>query len=192
MSRFTVVYSSVWLVSLSVFLSGQLAHAQDPVLKEKDINEQSVTRALTPDEGSDNIVTRGFVLSNKSPGSPGKPAAAAKKPSAQMLITFATNSATLTDTAQAALDKVAHALQSEPLAAFRFRVEGHADPSGSPDSNMTLSENRAAAVVEYLTQKDGIAAERLTSVGKGSTEPMNTKNPLAPENRRVTIVTVTE
>jgi flagellar motor protein MotB len=47
-------------------------------------------------------------------------------------------------------------------------------------------------VVEYLTQKDGIAPERLSSLGKGSSEPLNKRNPTAPENRRVTIVTVTE
>ena len=198
MSRFTQVFWGArsarwtWLVGLSALMLGHLAHAADPVMKEQDIDEQSVTRALEPDEGSGDIVTRGFVLQNKTPGAAAKPAAAAKHPSAQMLITFATNSSTLTDTAQAALDRVAHALQSDKLAAYRFRVEGHADITGSADANMKLSESRAAAVVTYLTQKDGIAPERLTSVGKGSTEPLNRKYPTAPENRRVTIVTVTE
>jgi outer membrane protein OmpA-like peptidoglycan-associated protein len=174
------------------------ARAAEPVLNEQDINEQSVTRALEPDksndssEPNDNVVTRGFVLSNKQPSVAPRPAAASRKPAAQMLITFASNSATLTDSAQAALDKVASALQSERLAAYRFRVEGHADPRGSADANMKLSEDRAAAVVEYLTQKDGIAPERLSSLGKGSSEPLNKRNPTAPENRRVTIVTVTE
>lgn len=175
--------------------------AADPVLNEQDINEQSVTRALEPDQANppndsgepgDNVVTRGFVLSNKQPSVAPRPAAASRKPAAQMLITFASNSATLTESAQAALDKVASALQSEKLAAYRFRVEGHADPRGSAEANMKLSEDRAAAVVEYLTQKDGIAPERLSSLGKGSAEPLNRRNPTAPENRRVTIVTVTD
>jgi outer membrane protein OmpA-like peptidoglycan-associated protein len=171
-----------------------LTRAAEPVLNEQDINEQSVTRALEPDQSSesgDNIVTRGFVLSNKPPSAAPRPAPA-RKPSAQILITFASNSATLTDSAKAALDKVADALQSEKLAAYRFRVEGHADPRGSADANMKLSEDRAAAVVEYLTQKDGIAPERLSSLGKGSSDPLNKRNPAAPENRRVTIVTVTD
>ncbi|WP_243751010.1 OmpA family protein [Paraburkholderia sp. BL10I2N1] len=90
------------------------------------------------------------------------------------------------------LNKVAVALQSEKLSSYKFRVEGHADPRGSADAKMKLSEDRAAAVVEYLTQKDGIASERLSSVGKGSTEPLNPRNPTAPENRRVTIVTVVD
>lgn len=179
---------AVWLVALFCTPT----HAAEPVLNEQDINEQSVTRALEPDEPSDDVVTRGFVLSNKQPSGAARPAAVARKPAAQMLITFASNSATLTDSAQAALDKVASALQSEKLSAYRFRVEGHADPRGSPDTNMKLSEDRAAAVVKYLTQKDGIAPERLSSLGKGSSEPLNRRNPTAPENRRVTIITVTE
>ncbi|MEM5386196.1 OmpA family protein [Paraburkholderia phymatum] len=179
-------------MALSAIACVHVAHAADPVVKEQDIDEQSVTKALAPEDNGDNIVTRGFVLSNKQPGAAVKPAGPAKHPSLQMLITFTTNSSTLTDSAQAALDKVAHALQSEQLAAFRFRVEGHADPRGSADANMKLSEDRAAAVVDYLTHKDGIAPERLSSVGKGSTEPLNRRNPIAPENRRVTIITVTD
>jgi outer membrane protein OmpA-like peptidoglycan-associated protein len=184
--------SAVLSAALCLFaLLCTAARAAEPVLNEKDVNAQSVTRALEPDEPSENIVTRGFVLSNQAPSAAPRPAPA-RKPAAQLLITFASNSATLTDSAKAALDKVAEALQSEKLAAYRFRVEGHADPRGPADVNMKLSEDRAAAVVQYLTQKDGIAAERLSSLGKGSSDPLNRRNPAAPENRRVTIVTVTD
>jgi OmpA-OmpF porin, OOP family len=172
--------------------AASLAHAQADVMKEKDITEQSITNALTPPVSAGDVLTRGFVLSNQQPGAMSAPAKPAKAPSAQMLITFATNSTTLTTTARSALDKVARALQSDKLAAFKFRVEGHADPRGNPDANMTLSQQRAQAVVDYLTQQDGIAAERLSAIGKGSTDPLNTRNPAAPENRRVTIVTVTD
>lgn len=167
------------------------AHAQ--VMKEKDITEQSITNALTPSESTGDVLTRGFVLSNQQPGAMSAKAKRPEKaPSAQILITFDTNSTDLTSTARAALDKVARALQSDKLSAYRFRVEGHADPRGNADANMTLSQERAQAVVDYLTQQDGIAAERLSAVGKGSSEPLNTRNLAAPENRRVTIVTVTD
>jgi OmpA-OmpF porin, OOP family len=168
------------------------AHAQAQVMKEKDITEQSITNALTPNETTGDVLTRGFVLSNQQPGAMSAKARPAKPASAQMLITFATNSTDLTSTARGALDKVARALQSDKLAAYKFRVEGHADPRGNADANMTLSQQRAQAVVDYLTQQDGIAAERLSAVGKGSSEPLNTRNPAAPENRRVTIVTITD
>jgi len=44
-------------------------------------------------------------------------------------------------------------------------------------------------VVNYLVAAQGIAADRLSPVGKGSAELLNTERPDAPENRRVTIVT---
>lgn len=184
----------VAFVTLCIGAFAQTAYAGGAVMNEQDITEQSVTNALSPgdDPADGDVLTRGFVLSNKQPGKPHAAPAPAKAHAAQMLITFTTNSAMLTKTAQAALDRVAHALQSEKLAAYRFRVEGHADPRGAADANMKLSEARAAAVVDYLTQQGGIAPERLTSVGKGATDPLNRRNPTAPENRRVTIVTVTE
>lgn len=173
-----------------------VACAQTGVMKEQDINEQSITNALKPPQPDDGIVTRGFVLQNGQPSgahrAPAGSTVAAKRPAAQLLITFETNSTTLTDSARSALDRVAHALQSESLAAYRFRVEGHADPRGGADLNQRLSEQRAQAVVDYLTQQDGIAAERLSAIGKGSSDPLNTRNPAAPENRRVTLVTVVD
>jgi outer membrane protein OmpA-like peptidoglycan-associated protein len=164
--------------------------AVEPVMDERDINETSVIDALTPDD-TEEIVTRGFKLSNQQ-SSTGNSPGSVRRPAAELLITFATNSSTLTDGARAALDKVAQALRSEQLATYRFRVEGHADSTGAPDANMTLSEQRAAAVVRYLSANDGIAADRLIPVGKGSSEPMNRRIPTAPENRRVTVVTVKE
>lgn len=166
------------------------ALAVEPVMGERDINETSVIDALAPDDDAE-IVTRGFKLSNHQPNTGSRPTAV-RRSTAELLITFATNSSTLTDSARTALDRVAHALQSERLAAYRFRVEGHADSTGAPDANMRLSEQRAAAVVRYLSANDGIAADRLIAVGKGSSEPMNRSNPTAPENRRVTLVTVKE
>ena len=49
---------------------------------------------------------------------------------------------------------------------------------------------RAEAVVKYLVSKHGVLPERLQPQGKGSAEPLNKARVDAPENRRVTIVTV--
>lgn len=50
-------------------------------------------------------------------------------------------------------------------------ITGHTDRIGSDKYNQTLSERRAAAVKNYLVSQ-GIAAERLHTVGKGETEPV--------------------
>ena len=119
-------------------------------------------------------------------------AIAAKKPAASLLITFVTNSAELTSAAQSSLDIVARALQAERLAEFKFAVEGHADPRGSDEYNLRLSQARAASVVDYLVARHHIDRDRLKPIGKGNTELANAARPTAPENRRVTIVTVRE
>jgi flagellar motor protein MotB len=58
--------------------------------------------------------------------------------------------------------------------------------------NRQLSQERAEAVRMYLVSAQHVPAERLKAVGKGDSEPMNTRDVAAAENRRVTIVTNTK
>jgi outer membrane protein OmpA-like peptidoglycan-associated protein len=109
-----------------------------------------------------------------------------------MLITFVTNSAELTPKAKEMLAVLARALQSDKLAQFKFSIEGHADPRGGEELNLQLSQLRAEAVVKYLSEQQNISESRLVAVGKGQSELMNTRDPSAPENRRVTVKTVVE
>lgn len=165
------------------------AHAADPVLKNNQVTESALIEALgiDPPQGASGAM-RGF-----KPAAPGTAAAPAKPAGpgrANLLITFLTNSASLTTDSQSALDTVAKALQSDALAGLTFRVEGHADARGDAEANRKLSQQRAEAVVAYLVSKHGVLPERLQPVGKGSAEPLNTDKVDAPENRRVTVVTV--
>jgi OmpA-OmpF porin, OOP family len=106
-----------------------------------------------------------------------------------LLITFATGSSNLTPQSRAILDKVGQALKTDSLAKLDFIVEGHADPRGGDRVNQPLSLARANSVRGYLMQDHQIDPQRLSSVGKGSSELLNTDDVTAPENRRVTIVT---
>lgn len=164
------------------------AQTPEPVLKGSQVTESALIDALSveqPAGAASNGRTRGF-----RPATPGaaKPAKAGPG-KASLLITFATDSSQLTGGAMQQLDTVAKALQSDQLAGLSFKVEGHADPRGSADHNLKLSQARAESVVTYLVQKHGVLAERLSAQGKGSTELMVPGRPDAPENRRVTIVT---
>ncbi|MGO4328743.1 OmpA family protein [Cupriavidus sp. 2TAF22] len=176
------------LTALCILAAWPVAHAGDNLMREQDISVEAITNALTPQDASARTETLG--ITHRDVYAAQEAASPAKDPSAQLLITFNSNSSRLTDSARAALGKVARGLQSAKLSPYKFRVEGHADPRGPANANLKLSESRAAAVVEYLTLEGRIAADRLTPVGKGSAEPMNLQNPSAPENRRVTIVTV--
>lgn len=67
----------------------------------------------------------------------------------------------------------------------RVEIQGHTDNEGDPGRNLTLSENRAKAVMNYIIMK-GIAKDRLTSKGYGQTKPKvpNTSDQNKAKNRR--------
>lgn len=108
-------------------------------------------------------------------------------------IAFAFNDATLSAEAKAEFDR-----QGLPKIAaireVRYVVHGHADRLGSPAYNQRLSEQRAAAVRDFLIAQ-GVAAQNLEAIGFGSTMSQASCNQkqrralidcLAPE-RRVTV-----
>jgi outer membrane protein OmpA-like peptidoglycan-associated protein len=161
-----------------------------PYFKEQDISESALIDALTPAEPT--IRTRSIRIRPNSAAGAGDMAATApaKNSEASLLITFETNSADLTERARAALDVVGRALASDRLAEFEFSVEGHADPRGSSDQNLRLSQLRAESVVNYLVAAHSLPRERLHAVGKGDRNLADPSNPAAEENRRVTIKTV--
>jgi OOP family OmpA-OmpF porin len=65
---------------------------------------------------------------------------------------------------------------------------GHTDSVGTPQYNQRLSERRAAAVKDYLVSK-GIPASKVTTIGKGESQPVATNKTAEgrQKNRRVDI-----
>ena len=68
-----------------------------------------------------------------------------------------------------ALDKLVSDLQGTNYQSIV--VTGHTDRLGSPPYNQKLSERRADAVKAYLISK-GVQADRISSAGKGETQPV--------------------
>jgi OOP family OmpA-OmpF porin len=66
------------------------------------------------------------------------------------------------------LDKVAAYMKNNP--AVKMEAQGHTDNSGTERYNLSLSENRAKVVTDYLVKK-GIARNRLNVVGYGYFKP---------------------
>lgn len=104
---------------------------------------------------------------------------------ASYAIEFNLGSATIKPESYAILDKVVGQLVAVDNAFVD--IEGHTDNTGNPDANMTLSEARAAAVLNYLTSKDPDFAKRLHSKGYGQTHPLPGVDPSNGKNRRVEI-----
>ncbi len=86
------------------------------------------------------------------------------------------------------LVEIGRALSESP--ALQLQIEGHTDSTGVADGNQLLSEQRAAAVRDYLIQTLQVAPRRLSTVGYGSSRPVASND--TPEgraqNRRVELV----
>ncbi len=85
-------------------------------------------------------------------------------------------------------DALARAIRNNPNAVFL--IEGHTDAIGSLEDNISLSDRRAEAVAEVLTQEFGIPPENLTTQGYGEQYlKIPTQGPER-RNRRVTILNI--
>lgn len=104
-------------------------------------------------------------------------------------ITFDFNSAHLTPQAQSALDSVANVLNQ--YRDSTITITGHTDDVGSDSYNQRLSEQRAASVSTYLTQR-GVNYGRLRSQGMGEKMPKypNVNESNRAQNRRVELAIV--
>lgn len=191
------ISSKLTLLALAAALATGAVNAQERVLREGQVTQQALIDALAPAaapdgaaSGVDGVRTRSWKAGVRpaAAAAAGAAGAAAQPGRASILVTFVTNSADLTGDAKRALDVLAGAMKSDKLAAVRFTIEGHADPRGSEDLNMKLSQARADSVRGYLMGSHGLEAGRVNAVGKGSSALMNPSQPASPENRRVTIV----
>lgn len=79
----------------------------------------------------------------------------------------------LKDESQVELDKLVDLLKENPT--VTIQISGYTDNVGKPADNLTLSNNRAKAVVGYLTGK-GINAKRLSFKGYGETNAVADNN----------------
>lgn len=99
-------------------------------------------------------------------------------------VNFDFNSATLTSTAKANLDKLITVLKNNPDT--NINIYGYTDSVGSDSYNLTLSGKRADAVKAYLTSK-GVSSSRLFTQGMGEANPVASNDTDAgrAKNRRV-------
>lgn len=84
-------------------------------------------------------------------------------------IHFWTNSFVIRKVSHSLLERVAQLLNEHPEY-LRIEVRGHSDGRGDPGFNERLSEERAKAVMQFLIER-GVAPERLSAVGLGSSRP---------------------
>ncbi len=102
-------------------------------------------------------------------------------------ITFDVGKATIKPESMGEINRIVQLMNENPT--LKFSVEGHTDSTGNATSNQTLSEQRSQAIVAKLVEL-GIAADRLTAVGKGQNSPIadNGTDEGRAKNRRVEFV----
>ncbi|MEK7476376.1 MAG: OmpA family protein [Candidatus Coatesbacteria bacterium] len=100
-------------------------------------------------------------------------------------IVFQLGKTVLDPKSEPALAGVAEILARYP--GVRVEVEGHTDSTGSAGFNVKVSQARAEAVVRYLVDRKGVAADRLTAKGYGGAKPIadNQTDAGQAANRRV-------
>jgi peptidoglycan-associated lipoprotein len=102
------------------------------------------------------------------------------KPVKMENIFYKFGSAELTPESSAGLDALVTLLNDNPN--VTIEIGAHTDYVGTEEANITLSEQRAQAVVDYLTAK-GIEKERLTAKGYGKSVPVVPDKELATKYR---------
>jgi lipid-binding SYLF domain-containing protein len=100
---------------------------------------------------------------------------------------FASGKADITPDSDASLTQVAQALKDNPD--WKIEVEGFTDSTGNRAANLKLSQDRADAVMNWLTDH-GIDRSRLTAKGYGQSRPLanNSTSSGREKNRRVELV----
>ncbi|HTS85116.1 MAG TPA: OmpA family protein [Usitatibacter sp.] len=128
-----------------------------------------------------------------SPAAPAAPAAAAKAPSSvrqsiviQADALFDFDKSVVRPDGKKSIDEALAKLQGVDLE--MVIATGHTDSIGTEAYNQKLSERRAEAVKAYLVSK-GIPAAKVTTIGKGKTQPVATNKTKEgrQKNRRVDI-----
>ena len=86
-------------------------------------------------------------------------------------ILFDVNSDRIKASSEGTLKEIAQVLKENPT--VKIKIIGHTDADGADAANQTLSEKRAVSVKNTLSADFGIAADRMTTEGKGESQPVD-------------------
>jgi outer membrane protein OmpA-like peptidoglycan-associated protein len=103
-------------------------------------------------------------------------------------VKFSFGQASVPEEAAAVLDDLAQRIKSYGKALY-LEIEGHTDNTGSEEYNITLGENRAMAVRNYMHMKHGIPLHAMSTISYGESRTVadNGTSQGRAQNRRVVI-----
>jgi OOP family OmpA-OmpF porin len=109
-------------------------------------------------------------------------------PNLTLVIHFDFDSVRIQPDSYETIARIADALHHPLLMGFKFVVVGHTDSKGTREYNLTLSQNRANAVVEALTTTFHVPPNQLAALGVGEEQPGSPTDTTADFNRRVQLL----
>lgn len=163
---------SIWLLCLALIVSPTWAQT-GPV---SNPSVQDFVNALKPAS-----TTRGLGRNLTV-----EPARVERAPRIDITVGFDFDSYRIQADSKPTLQNLATAMKSDDLSRLRFRIEGHTDAKGNARYNDALSARRARSVLEFLTDQ-GVPGDRLSSIGKGASEPLLAEDVYSAKNRRVRV-----
>ena len=176
--------------------STELAESQRPALSQQRDKARLDARTQEADRSASQLATAKGALADQT-------AAAAelqrqldelnaKKTDRGIVLTlgdvlFTTGQANLNSAGTTNLSKLAAFLNAYPDRSVA--IEGHTDSVGADDYNVGLSQRRADSVKNFLTGQ-GIGTVRLTTAGKGESDPVASNESATgrQQNRRVEVI----
>jgi peptidoglycan-associated lipoprotein len=127
------------------------------------------TASTVSGDGSSEVQSSSSTAAATSNSASATEAASAQLASVGNTVLFGFDSASLTDAAQATLNRQAAFMQASPT--LRVIIGGHADERGTREYNLALAERRAAATRDYLVAK-GVNAARVRIISYGKERPV--------------------
>lgn len=156
--------------------AGALANPNSPVINPADSFDYRYVRALLDKNQAAQTAAAQpqFTFSETELKQAAQKEAIVTKP---ISVNFTTGSAELTKRAEQTIDEQMVPLIENNGSAY-FEVSGNTDSTGSRSTNLSLSQKRAQAVVDYLVVQWEFPRERFKVVGNGPDRPLcDEKNP---------------
>ncbi len=156
--------------------AGALANPNSPVINPSDSFDYRFIRKLVEadQKAQEEAKKPEFTFTEKERDTVSKQPAALTKP---VIVNFKTGSAELNKRSERTIDEEMVPMIENNGSAY-FEVSGNTDSTGSRRVNMTLSEQRAQAVLDYLIKEWEFPRERFTVKGYGPDKPIcDERNP---------------
>ena len=105
-------------------------------------------------------------------------------------ILFGVNSANIRPASYGVIKDIAKVLNENPE--VQVKIVGHTDADGDENSNLALSQKRADAVKQVLSEEFGVGMSRMQTEGKGESEPVDSNDTATgkAKNRRVEFIKI--